>query len=157
MAQSIIYSPWEETKGPWLCLMTELLLLGLLWLFSFVLTSLIKLILWLKFFHRKKAGWGHGGQGPKGPAQFHVHSLVLTAAFPAPSSVASTYQGLKKSLLDRNWIAWYRNNGANEEQCQTTQSLHPGGEKSHRSLEFLEWFWELCVSPGHNFPVGSWN
>jgi len=52
MIQNIIYSPWERTKGPWLCLMTILLLFSLLWLFSFVsafLTSLIKLILWLKF------------------------------------------------------------------------------------------------------------
>ena len=36
MAQNIIYSPWEGTQGPWLCLMTKLLLFGLLWLFSFV-------------------------------------------------------------------------------------------------------------------------
>ena len=52
MAQNIIYSPWEITKDPWLSLMTTLLLFGLLWLFSFVsafLTSLMKLILGLKF------------------------------------------------------------------------------------------------------------
>lgn len=36
----------------------------------------------------------------------------------------------------------------------TVSSLQPGGEKLHHSLEFLEWFWELCVSPGYNFPVG---
>ena len=36
MAQSTIYSPWEETKGPWLYLVAKLLLFGLLWLFSFV-------------------------------------------------------------------------------------------------------------------------
>ena len=56
MAQNIIYSPWERTKGPWLCLMT-LLLFGLLWLFSFAsafLTSLIKYILWLKFSTGKR-------------------------------------------------------------------------------------------------------
>ena len=39
------------------------------------LTSLIKLILWLKFFHKWKAGRGHGGgggwEGPEGPALFH--------------------------------------------------------------------------------------
>ena len=34
MAQNIIYSSRERTKGPWLCLMTELLF-GLVWLFSF--------------------------------------------------------------------------------------------------------------------------
>ena len=33
--QNIIYSPWEGTKSPWLCLMT-LLLFVLLWLFSSV-------------------------------------------------------------------------------------------------------------------------
>ena len=34
MAQNIIYSPWEGTKAPWLCLTTKLLF-GLLSLFSF--------------------------------------------------------------------------------------------------------------------------
>ena len=57
MAQNIIYSPWERTKGPWLCLMTTLLLFSLLWLFSFVsafFISLIKPILWLKFSTGKR-------------------------------------------------------------------------------------------------------
>ena len=57
MAQNIIYSPWQRTKGPWPCLMTTLLLLILLRLFSFVsafLTSLIKLTLWLKFSAGKR-------------------------------------------------------------------------------------------------------
>ena len=57
MAQNIIYSPWERTKGPELGLMTTLLLFSLHWLFSFVwafLTSLIKLILWLKFSRGKR-------------------------------------------------------------------------------------------------------
>ena len=47
MAQSIIYRPWENIKGPWLCLMTALLLYSVSGLFPFVsafLTSLIKLI-----------------------------------------------------------------------------------------------------------------
>ena len=35
-------------------------LAGLLALFLHFLTSLIKLLLWLKFFHRQKAGRGHG-------------------------------------------------------------------------------------------------
>ena len=30
-----VYSPWGGTKRPWLCLMTKLLLFGLVWLFSF--------------------------------------------------------------------------------------------------------------------------
>ena len=47
-----------------------LVLLDCFPLFLHFLTSLIKLILWLKFFHRQKAGGGHGGQGPWGPAPF---------------------------------------------------------------------------------------
>ena len=39
-------------------------------LFLHFLTSLIKLIPWLKFFHRQKEGWGHGGHRPQGPAPF---------------------------------------------------------------------------------------
>ena len=55
------------TELNWLCLMTTLLLFGLLELFSFSsawLKNKIKLIFWLKSFHRQKAGRGHGGQGP---------------------------------------------------------------------------------------------
>ena len=82
MTQNIIYSPWERTKGLWLCLMTTLLLLSLLWLFSFVstfLTSLIKLILWLQFStDKRQAGdmvdWG---QGPQGSAPFHTEPQQL--------------------------------------------------------------------------------
>ena len=47
----------KKTQGPWLCLMTTLLLLSLLWLFFFVSvfpTSLIKLILWVKFSTDKR-------------------------------------------------------------------------------------------------------
>ena len=66
VALNTVYSLWEGTECPWLCLMTALLLFGLLCFpfFLHFLTSLIKLILWLKFFHRRKAGRGHGGQGP---------------------------------------------------------------------------------------------
>ena len=40
-------------------------------LFLHFLTSLVKLLLWLKFFHKQKARGGHGGgQGPQGPASF---------------------------------------------------------------------------------------
>ena len=59
--------PWGGAKGPWLCLMSKLLLFCLVGLFSFVSAfshwNLIKLILWLKFFHGRKAGWGPGGGG----------------------------------------------------------------------------------------------
>ena len=57
MAQNIIHSPWEGTKGPWLCLLTTLLLFSLFRLFSLVsafLASLIKLILWLQFSTGKR-------------------------------------------------------------------------------------------------------
>ena len=52
MAHNIIYSPWERTKGPWLCLMTALLLLisfECFPLFSHFSLLLIKFILWLTF------------------------------------------------------------------------------------------------------------
>ena len=52
MAQNIIHSPWERIKGPWLWLMTSLVLFSLLWVSSFVsvfLTSLMKVAPWLKF------------------------------------------------------------------------------------------------------------
>ena len=63
VAQNIIYSPREGTKGPWVCLLTNshcLVLLNCFPLFLHFLASLIKLTLWLKFFHRQKAGRGRG-------------------------------------------------------------------------------------------------
>ena len=79
MAQNIIYSPWERTKGPCLCLMIISLLFSLLRWFSSVaafLMSLIKLTIWI-VSHRHKAGRGQpaagggGGHGPYGPAPFY--------------------------------------------------------------------------------------
>ena len=35
VAQAIVYSPWERTKGLWLCLMAKVLLFCLVWLFPF--------------------------------------------------------------------------------------------------------------------------
>jgi len=49
-------------KGPWLRLMTKLSSFGCFPLFLHVLTALIKLILWLKFFLRQKSGRGHEGK-----------------------------------------------------------------------------------------------
>ena len=69
MIQNVIYSPWDRTKGPWLCLTTTLLLLSLLRLFSLfshVLISLIKLILWLKFStYKRQAEDMEGRQGAR--------------------------------------------------------------------------------------------
>ena len=85
MAQNITYSAWEGTKGSQLCLVTTLLLLTLFWLFPFVsafLTSLIKLILSLKFSTDKRqaedmvwgggGGGGSGGQGPQITLCFNI-------------------------------------------------------------------------------------
>ena len=54
------------TKCPWLCLMTPyyyLVSFDYFPLFIHVLTTLIKLILWLKFLHKKRRlrTWGSGG------------------------------------------------------------------------------------------------
>ena len=56
-AQIIIYSPWGGAKSPWLCLMTQLLLFCPVDCFPLLLhflTSLVKLILWIKFFLQTK-------------------------------------------------------------------------------------------------------
>ena len=78
-AQKIICSPWEGTKGPWLCLMTKLLLLGLIWLFSFV-PAFSHVSVWIyslpKIFLQAKAGWGLDGVGVwagKSPLLFHIY------------------------------------------------------------------------------------
>ena len=72
MAQNIIYSPWEGTKGPWLRLMTTLLSFSLFWLFRFCIShSSDQTCSVTKALHRQKAGRRHGwGQGPQGPASF---------------------------------------------------------------------------------------
>ena len=57
MAQNITCSPWWETKGPWLNYY-YLVSFDCFPLFLHFLTFLIKLIVWLKFFHRQNAGWG---------------------------------------------------------------------------------------------------
>ena len=90
MAQNIIYSPWERTKGPWLCLMTTWLLFILLRLFSFVsafLTSLIKLILWLKFSTGKRQG-KNMVVGARTIWSCFISKLV---SWPCASSVASSH------------------------------------------------------------------
>ena len=84
VTQNIIYSPWDGTKDPWLCLMAKLLLFCLAWLFSFFLpflTSLIKFILWnlrkdgeanvfLETKCRQKVWWGRvGGSVPGSPIE----------------------------------------------------------------------------------------
>ena len=91
MAQNIVYNPWRRTKGPWLCLMTTLLLFSLLWLLSFVsalFTFLIKLILWLKFSTGKRqaedmlrGGRGQGGWWRKD----HIILLQFSASCEGPT------------------------------------------------------------------------
>ena len=90
MAQNIIYSPWERTKGPWLCLMTTLLLFILCRLFSFVsafFTSLIKLIFWLKFSTGKRQG-KNMVVGARTIQSCLISKLV---SWPCASSVASSH------------------------------------------------------------------
>ena len=76
---SIVFE--EELKALWLCLMTELLHYLVYFdrfpLFLHFLTSLIKLIFWLKFFHRQKAGRGLGGQDHRVLLCFRKHIAVF--------------------------------------------------------------------------------
>ena len=79
MVQHITYGPREGNKGPWLCSMSILLLFGVLWLFSFVsafLTSLIELILELKFSHRQKSQEDKEGRGKDQRASFNFNSNI---------------------------------------------------------------------------------
>ena len=46
-------------------------------LLLYFLASLFRLILWLKFLHRQKAGRGYGREGPQGPVQFQYHQENL--------------------------------------------------------------------------------
>ena len=88
MAQNIIDNPWERTSL-WLSWMTTLLLVCLLWLFSFVsafLISLIKLTLWLKFSTTRKAGRGHG-RGERS-CSFSLSTCPLYV-YPTPSILKS--------------------------------------------------------------------
>ena len=62
-AQNMIYSPWGGTKHPWLCLMTLLLLFGLVWLLSFV-SAFSHFSDSLKFSYRQKACGGYGRERP---------------------------------------------------------------------------------------------
>ena len=56
LSQDIICRSWGGTKGPWLCLTAQLLLWVLFdcYFFLHVLASMIKFVLWLKFFCRQK-------------------------------------------------------------------------------------------------------
>ena len=102
MVHNIICSPWERAEGPWLCLMTTLLLFSLFLPFYFVstfLNSLIKLILW-SFPQRAGKGYGTGARN-KGFCSFHHSSAenrvkdLLSIALPtreilSPQSVPPT-------------------------------------------------------------------
>ena len=94
LARNITCSPRERerTKGPWLRLMTTFLLFSLLWLFSFVstfLTSLTKLILWLKFSTDKRQAENIvAGGGARTVGSCSV-SLCLLSTWPGSKSTAS--------------------------------------------------------------------
>ena len=103
MVQNIIYGPWERTQGPWLCLMTTLLLFGLLWPFSFVLacshfsdqTSSLT-----KVFHRqgRQRTWG-GGSITESCSVWGSHSrrLAFSTTF-GPSHVSVLPCGFRVSV-----------------------------------------------------------
>ena len=65
MAQNIIYSPWGGTKGPWLCLVAELLLFSLVGLFSFAsaFSHFSDYIYSLAKIFPQMEDWGHETQG----------------------------------------------------------------------------------------------
>ena len=114
MAQSVIENPWEGTKGPWLFLMTRSLLFYLIYCFPLhlhFLTSLIKCILWLKFFYRQKPGRRHGGgwkfhpgKAPEGPAPFQLDGWELAVG--RWMTVASWLSPGGQLVKDRNNFMW---------------------------------------------------
>ena len=74
--------------------MTKLLLFGLLDcfpLFLRFLNSLIKLILWLKFFHRQKQGGGGGGGVGEGSCPVSVYCVKLLRFFSLVIILISLY------------------------------------------------------------------
>ena len=86
MAQNIIRSPWGGTEDPhfacWLhCY--YLVCFDPVPLFLHVLTSLIKLILWLKSFHRQNAGRGHGEKDRRYAVRQQHPLLSQTLSFPS--------------------------------------------------------------------------
>lgn len=88
-----LYSPWR-TKGLWLCFIAKVLLFCLALLFFLhVLTSLMKFILWLRFFHRQEAGRGHGRGRTMGSCSVPVS--------PPLCSLLSLF-----ALLAAKWCFW---------------------------------------------------
>ena len=124
MAQNIIYSPWERTKDRWLSLMTTLLLFGLLWLFSFVsafLTSLMKLILGLKFSIDKRQAEDVVGGG----ARTIVSRSVAIGQVLAHAQLLGTLKKYSKLLQQsQEFERWLRAGvGLNEKFISYTRPL----------------------------------
>ena len=94
-AQNIIYSPWERTKDPWLCLKSILLLFGFP-LFSHVLISPIKLILWLKFPTDKRQAEDMGGSGKD-------HTVLLHFSISACKTEHCPFRVLPPNW-HQNWV-----------------------------------------------------
>ena len=96
---------WEETKSPWLCLMNifyYLVSFDCFPLYLYVLTSLIRLILWQRFFHRQKSGRGHGGQGSIGSCSISA-SLVNDCWLGNQACSLAIYRLTRLNLLSYSW------------------------------------------------------
>ena len=85
--------------------MTKLLLFGLLRQFSFVsafLIPLIKFIVCLKFFHRQKAGGGHGRAGEDHTSLLHfTRSENESLSCPEKDYLVMLVLGLRNFLGER--------------------------------------------------------
>ena len=134
MAQNIIYSLWEESKGPWLCLMPTLLLFGLLWCFPLFLHSSF---LWLNlFFDQSFPQTGgrqrKGGEGRTiGTCSVSISTISDSPSISfdlPPSSFTIIFLSIKTSSTvtsstDLNhWLFW-ANNALNSALCITSQGL----------------------------------
>jgi len=139
MAQNIIYSPWERTKDRWLSLMTTLLLFGLLWLFSFVsafLTSLMKLILGLKFSIDKRQAEDVVGGG----ARTIVSRSVAIGQVLAHAQLLGTLKNYSRLLQQsQEFERWLRAGvGLNEKFISYTRPLLQDWERGGCFIYCLE-------------------
>ena len=128
MAQNIIYSPWEGIKGPWL-LMTTLLLVSFncFPLFLHFLASLIKLIFWLRFFHRQKVDRGHRGKDNRVLCCYLLTKSWLTLCDPMVTSVhgSSVHEISQARILV--WVAISFSLGSSQLRGQTWVTCIAGG------------------------------
>ena len=106
MAQTNICGPWEGTKGPWLCFKDyhvvsfDCFPLVLHFLTSESTCSLAKVL------PQTKGRWRSGGEGPRGPAPFHL-DLTLAHCYTRNSEAGPQFCGML--VLQKNFgKAWWR-------------------------------------------------